>query len=151
MKSKTPKLIKIAMITGATSGIGKQTAYKFAKHGYDLIITGRRKGRLKELQEHLVGKYGIEVVTLCFDIRDYAQAEKAVKSLKPRFKNIDILINNAGLARGLQPIHEGRLSDWEEMIDTNIKGLLYVTRLISPGMVERGCGHIVNVCSTAGH
>lgn len=151
MKKNDSKPIKIALITGATSGIGKQTAYQFAKNGYDLIITGRRKSRLKEVEDYLVKKYGIQVKSLCFDIREYHQVEKAVSSLPSRWKQVDVLVNNAGLARGLHAIHEGRLDDWETMIDTNIKGLLYMTRLISPGMVARRKGHIINVCSTAGH
>lgn len=149
--SKTPELIKIVLVTGASSGIGKQTAYKFAKHGYDVIITGRRQAKLDEIKVHLEDKYSVNVISLCFDIRDYKQTENAFKSLPAKFKKIDVLVNNAGLARGLHPIHEGRLSDWEEMIDTNIKGLLYITRLVTPGMVKRGHGHVINVCSTAGH
>lgn len=144
-------LSKVAMVTGATSGIGKQTAVIFAKHGYNLIITGRRREKLKELKDYLSKKYGVEIMDLCFDVREFDEVNKALSGLKKSWKNIDLLVNNAGLAKGLLPIHEGKLEDWETMIDTNLKGLLYVTRLVSPGMVEAGKGHIINVCSTAGH
>jgi NADP-dependent 3-hydroxy acid dehydrogenase YdfG len=139
------------MITGATSGIGSATAKIFAKNGYPLIITGRRKERLEEVKSKLHKKYGIEIKTLCFDIMDYKAAQKAYKSLPEDWKNIEILVNNAGLAKGLHAIHEGKLEDWETMINTNIKGLLYITRLVSPEMVNRKRGHIINICSTAGH
>ncbi len=139
------------MITGATSGIGKATAHIFAKNGYNLIITGRRKERLEEVKSKLVKKYGVEIISLCFDIRNHAAVKKAYKSLKANWKNIDILINNAGLAKGFNPIHEGNTDDWETMIDTNVKGLLYITRQVSPDMVTRKKGHIINICSTAGH
>lgn len=142
---------KTVMITGATSGIGGATAKIFAKNGYQLILTGRRKERLEEVKNKLVKKYGIDIVTLCFDIRDINATKKAYKSLKADWKNIDILINNAGLAKGFSPIHEGNIDDWETMIDTNIKGLLYITKLVSPGMVSKTKGHIINICSTAGH
>lgn len=142
---------KIAFITGASSGIGKATAHIFAKNGYNLIITGRRKERLEEVKSKLVKKYGVDITALCFDIRDHAAVKKAYKSLKADWKKIDILVNNAGLAKGFSPIHEGNTDDWETMIDTNIKGLLYITRLVSPDMVTRKKGHIINICSTAGH
>lgn len=142
---------KIAFITGASSGIGKATAHIFAKNGYNLIITGRRKERLEEVKTKLVKKYGVDIIALCFDIRDHAAVKKAYKSLKADWKKIDILVNNAGLAKGFSPIHEGNTDDWETMIDTNIKGLLYITRLVSPDMVTRKKGHIINICSTAGH
>ncbi len=133
-------------ITGSTSGIGLATAREFAAHGYDLILTARREDRLEELKHDLVNAYGHSVTTLCFDIRDYAACEQAVAQIRTP---VDILINNAGLARGLDFIHEGDVQHWEDMIDTNIKGLLYMTRLISPAMVKRQSGHIINVCSTA--
>jgi len=142
---------KIAFITGATSGIGKATAHIFAKNGYNLIITGRRKESLEEVKTKLVKKYGVDIVSLCFDIRDHSAVKKAYKSLKADWKKIDILINNAGLAKGFSPIHEGNTDDWETMIDTNVKGLLYITRQVSPDMVARKKGHIINICSTAGH
>lgn len=147
---KTP-FSKVVMITGATSGIGNATAKIFAKNGYNLIITGRRKDRLDEVKKKLQSKYGVEIVALCFDIRDNEAVKKAWKSLKMEWRQMDILINNAGLAKGFNPIHEGHLDDWETMIDTNIKGLLYITRLVSPMMVKNQKGHIINVCSTAGH
>jgi NADP-dependent 3-hydroxy acid dehydrogenase YdfG len=144
-------LKKIAMITGATSGIGQATSKIFAKNGYNLIITGRRKERLEEVKQKLIKKYGVDIVALCFDVRDLNAGRKAFKSLKGEWRNIDILINNAGLAKGFDPIHEGKIQDWETMIDTNIKGLLFITRLVSPDMVKNNKGHIVNICSTAGH
>jgi NADP-dependent 3-hydroxy acid dehydrogenase YdfG len=142
---------KIVLVTGATSGIGKATAQIFAKNGYNVIITGRRKERLEELKTKLVKKYGVEILALNFDVRDLNAVKKAFKSLKPNWKKIDILVNNAGLAKGLAPIHEADIEDWEAMIDTNIKGLLYMTRIVSPEMVKAGKGHIINICSTAGH
>jgi len=140
----------IIFISGATSGIGKAAAFEFAKNGYDLIITGRRADRLASIKENIINKYAIQVHTLNFDVRSNEACTAAFESLPPAFQNIDILLNNAGLARGYDPIHEGKLDDWETMIDTNVKGLLYLTRLVSPGMVERKSGHIINVCSTAG-
>lgn len=142
---------KVVFITGATSGIGAATAKKFAKKGYHLILTGRREDRLKEMKNKLKDKYAVKVKTLCFDIQKKSKVKAAIKSIKDDIDQIDILVNNAGLARGLDPIHKGKVTDWEEMIDTNIKGLLYLTRLISPKMVKRGRGHIINVGSTAGH
>lgn len=137
---------KSVLITGATSGIGLATAREFAKHGYDLILTGRRKDRLKEIRDEL-GTETNNVTILEFDVRDYKKCEKAVSSLSTP---VDILINNAGLARGLDYVYEGNLEHWEEMIDTNIKGLIYMTRLISPQMVQRKSGHIINLGSSAG-
>ncbi len=142
---------KVVMITGATAGIGSATAKIFAKNGYNLILTGRRKERLDEIKKKYSNKYGVDIHTLCFDIRDHNAVKKAWKSLKPEWKEIDILINNAGLAKGFHPIHEGSIDDWEIMIDTNIKGLLYITRLVSPEMVKKQKGHIINLCSSAGH
>lgn len=142
---------KTVMITGATSGIGKATAKIFAKAGYNLIITGRREKRLEEIKKKYASKYGVKIKSLCFDVRSLKACKAAIASLKSDWKKIDILINNAGLASGLDPIHEGDINDWETMIDTNVKGLLYMTKLISPSMVKRKSGHIINVCSTAGH
>ena len=143
--------IKNILITGATSGIGKATASIFAKKGYNVIITGRRADRLEEIKSKFKKKYGVKVKTLVFDVRDKKQVKKSLANLKGDWSNIDVLINNAGLAKGLDYIHEGSIDDWETMIDTNVKGLLYVTRQIAPKMVKRGAGHIINVCSTAGH
>lgn len=135
------------LITGATSGIGQAAATLFARHGYRLILTGRRKDRLSRLAASLGKKTPVK--TLTFDIRNYKAAAKAVTSIGSSTE-IDILVNNAGLALGLDLIHEGRLSDWETMIDTNLKGLLYMTRLVAPRMVQRGGGHIINIGSIAG-
>jgi NADP-dependent 3-hydroxy acid dehydrogenase YdfG len=139
---------KHVLITGATSGIGRATAYAFARHGAALMLTGRRKDRLEHIADDLRSQFNGDIQTLAFDVRDHQACSEAVATIT---SPVDVLINNAGLARGLHPVHEGQLDHWEEMIDTNIKGLLYMTRLISPGMVERGEGHIINVCSTAGH
>jgi 3-hydroxy acid dehydrogenase/malonic semialdehyde reductase len=140
----------IALITGATSGIGKSTAIEFAKNGYDLIITGRRKERLDELNTMLTQEYSIKVLNLCFDVRDEKQVEAAIHSIPTEFKKIDVLVNNAGLAAGLSAIQDGKLAHWEQMIDTNIKGLLYVTKHISTILIENKKGHIINVGSIAG-
>ena len=145
------KLAKTILITGASSGIGKASATIFAKHGYNLIITGRRGDKLKQLSEKLSKKYVVDVKTLVFDIRSQNSCENAFNSLPQKWKKIDILLNNAGLASGFDPIHKGDLSDWEKMIDTNVKGLLYITRLVTPIMVKNGKGHVINICSTAGH
>ncbi len=138
---------KCVLITGATSGIGQATAREFAMHGYDLILTARREDRLKFMQQELTAGYPVAVDILAFDVQHHDQCASAVSTIS---KPVDILINNAGLARGLDFIHEGDLAHWEQMIDTNVKGLLYMTRLISPGMVARKSGHIINLCSTAG-
>ena len=141
----------IALITGATSGIGKSTSIEFAKHGYDLIITGRRQERLEELRAILTKKYSIKVLNLCFDVREEKQVEDAIKSIPVEFKKIDVLVNNAGLAAGLSAIQDGKLAHWEQMIDTNIKGLLYVTKHVSKILIEnKNGGHIINLGSIAG-
>lgn len=140
----------IALITGATSGIGKSTAIEFAKHGYNLIITGRRQERLDELKKEIQATYNSQVLDLCFDVRDEKQVEKAIDSISPEFKAIDVLVNNAGLAAGLAPIQDGKLAHWEQMIDTNIKGLLYITKHVSKLLIENKKGHIINVGSIAG-
>lgn len=140
----------IALITGATSGIGKSTAVEFAKHGYDLIITGRRQERLEELRADLTKQYSVKVLNLCFDVRDEKQVEAAINSIPAEFKKIDVLVNNAGLAAGLAPIQDGKLSHWEQMIDTNVKGLLYITKHVSKILIENKKGHIINVGSIAG-
>ena len=140
----------IALITGATSGIGRSTAIEFAKHGYNLIITGRRQERLTELKEALVKEHAVKVIDLCFDIREEKQVESALQSLPEEFKQVDVLVNNAGLAAGLSGIQDGKISHWEQMIDTNIKGLLYVSKHVASLMIARKKGHIVNVGSIAG-
>jgi 3-hydroxy acid dehydrogenase/malonic semialdehyde reductase len=140
----------LVFITGATSGIGESTARIFAKNGYDLVITGRRQERLSTLKQQLEKEYSVHVTDLCFDIRNFAEVEKAVGWLSEAHKKIDILVNNAGLAAGLSPIQDGELSHWERMIDTNVKGLLYTTKIISGLMIKNGKGHIVNIGSVAG-
>lgn len=141
---------QIVMVTGATSGIGEACAHLFAQNGFRLILTGRRKERLESIKSILHTSFKAEVLTLCFDVRNRQETTQMLQSLPEAWQNIDILINNAGLSLGLDPIHEGDPDDWETMIDTNIKGLLYVTRMISPGMVNRRCGHIINIGSVAG-
>jgi len=141
---------KIALITGATAGIGKATATKLAASGFDVIITGRRQEKLEALRAKIEEETGSDVLVLCFDIRDQEETKKACSQLEGKWKNVEVLVNNAGLAVGLNHIHEGVVDDWERMIDTNIKGLLYITRLIAPGMVERRKGHIINLGSIAG-
>ncbi len=141
---------KIILITGATSGFGKAAAVRFAQAGDHLIITGRRADRLENISEQIKKKFSVRVLPLCFDVRVRAEVEKILGSLPSEWKNIDVLVNNAGLAAGLSPFQEGSVDDWDQMIDTNVKGLIYVTRMISPGMIERGKGHIINIGSIAG-
>lgn len=140
----------IALITGATSGIGEATALLLAKNNYNIIITGRREEKLNLLKKKITAETNSKVFALNFDIRSLPENEAAVHSLPVEWQNIDVLINNAGLAAGFNSIQEGVIDDWERMIDTNIKGLLYITRLISPKMIERGSGHIINISSVAG-
>lgn len=140
---------RIALITGASSGIGEACARKFAEGGYSLILTARRAEKLAGLKAELEAE-GTKVKTLTFDVRDAEAAETAVDSLEPEWRKIDVLINNAGLALGLDKEYEGDPDDWNAMIDTNIKGLLTMTRLIVPGMVERNEGHVINIGSVAG-
>ncbi len=142
---------KTILVTGATSGFGKAIAERFAKEGYTICITGRREERLAEIKAALEKQYGVKVVTLTFDVRDRKQVEDAVSHLKTQVEHIDILVNNAGLASGLATIDEGDIDDWEVMIDTNIKGLLYVTRQVAPMMKACASGHIINIGSTAGN
>ncbi len=142
-------LDKTALITGATSGIGKACAKALAKLGVDLVLTGRRESRLETLKEKLQEKYDIEVKTLCFDVINQIEVEKTLTNLLTEYE-IDILINNAGLALGLETIDEGNISNWENMIDTNIKGLLYVSKIIIAQMREKNKGHIINIGSIAG-
>jgi NADP-dependent 3-hydroxy acid dehydrogenase YdfG len=140
----------LVLITGATSGIGKSTAQLFAKNGHDLIITGRREDRLKEIKTQLESDFKIKITTLCFDIRKLSEVENAISTLSSENKKIDVLVNNAGLAAGLGPIQSGNIDHWERMIDTNIKGLLYISRAISNLMIENKKGHIINIGSIAG-
>jgi NADP-dependent 3-hydroxy acid dehydrogenase YdfG len=141
---------KIALITGASSGIGEAIAKILARNHYNLIITGRRMERLEKLAESLISTYKIEVLALNFDVRDRNQTNDVLKNIPENFKNIDILVNNAGLAAGFGLIQDGSVDDWETMLDTNVKGLLYVSRALIPGMTERKSGHIVNISSIAG-
>ncbi|WP_278680356.1 SDR family oxidoreductase [Leyella stercorea] len=140
---------KIALITGATSGIGEACARKFAEGGYNLILTARRAEKLAEIKSQLEAK-GTKVRTLVFDVRDAEAAKQAIGSLETEWQTIDVLINNAGLALGLEKEYEGDPEDWNTMIDTNIKGLLTMTRLIVPAMIERNEGHVINIGSVAG-
>ena len=140
---------KVILITGATSGIGLACAKKFAANGDRLILTGRNEHRLNEIRKALTEK-GSEVLTLSFDVRDREKAAKYIQELPAEWQQIDVLVNNAGLALGLEPEYEGNPDDWETMIDTNIKGLLTMTRLVVPGMVARNSGHIINIGSVAG-
>lgn len=140
---------KTVLITGATSGIGLGCARKFAENGDRLILTGRNTEKLEAIQQELQAK-GTEVLTLAFDVRDCDAARQAIENLPEAWQQIDVLINNAGLALGLEPEYEGNLDEWETMIETNIMGLLTMTRLIVPRMVECGKGHIINVGSVAG-
>lgn len=141
---------KTIFVTGATSGFGKAIATLFAKNGYHVIISGRRNERLQELKKVLETEYSATVTTLCFDVRDKDAVIKAIDGLKKTVSQIDILVNNAGLAAGLATIDEGDTDNWDRMIDTNIKGLLYVTRQIAPMMRANCSGHIINIGSTAG-
>ena len=140
---------KIVFITGATSGIGQACARKFAENGDKLILNGRNELRLAEIEKELTAK-GTQVLTLAFDVRDHKQAKQCIDNLPAEWQAIDVLVNNAGLALGLEPEYEGSYDEWETMIDTNIKGLLTMTRLIVPGMIERNRGHVINVGSVAG-
>jgi len=139
------------MITGATSGIGKATALQFAELGYNLILCGRRTERLEALAKELTEAHGISVCCLTFDVRSESEVQAALNSLSDEWRQIEILVNNAGLAMGLAEFHESDLNHWNTMIDTNVKGLLNVSRAVSPQMVTNKRGHIINVCSTAGH
>lgn len=140
----------IAIVTGATSGFGKAIAETFAQHGYDIIITGRREERLNSLKDQLESNAGCEVLTLCFDVRDQDVTLQTLSNLSDRWQNVEVLVNNAGLASGMDTIQDGDLEDWNRMIDTNVKGLLYVSKAILPGMTKRGKGHVINIGSTAG-
>jgi NADP-dependent 3-hydroxy acid dehydrogenase YdfG len=142
--------MKTAFITGTTSGFGKSFAYRLAKLNYNLVITGRREDRLSELAATLQNEFNIEVLPLCFDVRDNEACKNAIVTLPEKFKSIDLLVNNAGLAAGASPFNESDLDDYERMIDTNVKGLLYITKLIVPMMIAHQSGHIINISSIAG-
>jgi len=142
---------KIVFITGATSGIGEACAVEFAKNSYNLILTGRRSEKLNAVKDKLEKEYSCNVLTLNFDVRNKTEVENAVASLPDEWLNINVLVNNAGLALGLNSFQEGLIEDWENMIDTNVKGLLYISRTIAPIMIEKGIkGHIINIGSIAG-
>lgn len=143
-------MTKIILITGATSGFGAATAELFAKNGHNVIITGRRTDRLENLKSKIEADYKTKVLTLNFDVRNQNAVKKAIASIPADWQNIDILLNNAGLASGLDPIQSGNSDDWEKMIDTNVKGLLYVSQEVIPFMTKRNQGHIINIGSTAG-
>lgn len=137
------------MITGATSGFGKAIAEKFAENGYNICATGRREERLESLKAELEEQYGVKVYTLLFDVRDRTEVEEAIDELRTKIDTIDILVNNAGLAAGFGTIDNGNLDDWDVMIDTNVKGLLYVTKMVLPMLKSSKKGHIINIGSTA--
>ncbi|MDY7002561.1 MAG: SDR family oxidoreductase [Cyanobacteriota bacterium] len=141
---------KIVLITGASSGIGESCANVFAQAGANLILAARRQEKLEKLADELTKKFQCKTYLLKLDVRDRSSVESAINSLPDSWKSIEILINNAGLSRGLEKLHVGDFNDWEEMIDTNVKGLLYMTRYVVPGMVNRGEGHVVNIGSIAG-
>jgi serine 3-dehydrogenase len=142
---------KIVFVTGASSGIGESCARIFARNGAKLLLCARRMDRLKKIALQLKTEYGTETHIFQLDVRDREQVDKELDKIPAEWKKIDVLINNAGLARGLSKLHEGSIKDWEEMIDTNIKGLLYISRKIIPGMVDRERGDIINIGSLAGH
>ena len=141
---------KIALVTGATSGIGEATAGLLAQEGYNLIITGRRTSRLTELSKKLEKEFNVTILPLSFDVRFLGEVEKYLLNLPEEWKKINVLVNNAGLAVGQNPLNTGIYDDWERMIDTNVKGLLYVSRIVSDFMIANGGGHIINLCSIAG-
>lgn len=140
---------KIALITGATAGIGEACAFLFAQQNYDLILVGRRTERLQALAEKLALEFGIRVNTITLDVRNKDEVEK-LETLSEDWKKVDVLINNAGLSQGIDPINAGSTTDWDVMIDTNVKGLLYVTRIVSNWMIKHKAGHIINMGSIAG-
>jgi len=142
--------MSIALITGATSGFGKATAIRFAEHGYNVILTGRREERLNELEDYIKENFEVDVLTLCFDVRNREETINELNAIPHDWKDVTVLVNNAGLAAGLSTIQDGDIDDWETMIDTNLKGLLYVTRTVSPWMIKNNKGHIINIGSIAG-
>jgi 3-hydroxy acid dehydrogenase/malonic semialdehyde reductase len=143
-------MTKTILITGATSGIGKACAMKFASNGYRLILTGRRKEKLAALKNELITKYNADVLDLCFDVQEKAQVEAMLSDLKSPWNNIDILLNNAGLALGRDSFEDASMQDWETMLQTNVNGLLYVSKTVLPYMIERKQGHVINIGSIAG-
>jgi NADP-dependent 3-hydroxy acid dehydrogenase YdfG len=143
-------MARIALITGATAGIGEACAEVFAREGYDLILTGRRLNRLEELANRLNKQYNVEVAVSSFDVRDRKDVVHNLEGLPSNWKKVNVLINNAGLSQGLDSVQNGDLDDWDTMIDTNVKGLLYVTRVVSNWMLDNGAGHIINLGSIAG-
>lgn len=142
---------KVVFITGASSGIGEASAVAFAKKGANLLLAARRLAKLRKLGLELKSKYGVDCKLLELDVRKKNDVTKATSSLTGKWKQVDILVNNAGLSRGLHKLHEGNIQDWEEMIDTNVKGLLYISRAVIPQMAARNKGHIINIGSIAGH
>ena len=141
---------KIVFVTGASSGIGAATALAFAAEGARLLLAARRAGKLAEVAARVLERGAAAVHSIALDVRDRRAVQRAIDELPPEWAEIDVLVNNAGLSRGLDKLYAGKIEDWEEMIDTNVKGLLYVTRAVTPGMVARGRGHVVNLGSTAG-
>lgn len=146
----TPLKNTIVFITGASSGIGRSAAMKFAELGADILICARRTDRLSEIAKEIASRFSVRVHTFPLDVRHQQEVEQSLTSLPVEWKKISVLVNNAGLSRGFDTIQEGKTSDWDEMIDTNVKGLLYVTRALLPGMIERKSGHIINIGSVAG-
>ena len=142
---------KIVFITGASSGIGRACAFAFAREGAKLLLAARRKDRLDELAPQLLQAGATAIHMMALDVRDNSEVERAMANLPEEFRDIAVLVNNAGLSRGLDPVQTGSLDDWNEMIDTNVKGLLHVTRAVLPGMIARGHGHVISLGSTAGH
>lgn len=142
--------MKTAIITGVTSGFGRAIALRLAGLGYNIIVTGRRAERLEKLTQQIRADFSVEVLPLCFDVRDNAACTKALENLPESFKKIDLLVNNAGLAAGASPFQDSELADFDQMIDTNVKGLIYITKLIVPGMIENKSGHIINISSISG-
>ena len=151
MENRTELKGRWALVTGATSGFGLATARAIAAEGGNVAITGRREDRLRATAEEIRAKHKVETLALRFDVRDAAQVQAALTGAPGLLAKLDILVNNAGLALGLDPLQSGDTREWDQMIDTNVKGLLYVSRMVLPGMVERGAGHVVNVGSVAGH
>lgn len=143
-------MAKIALITGATAGIGEACAHIFAREGYDLILTGRRQDRLDQLAQRLNNDYNVRIAVAAFDIRVKEQVMHHLNTLPDEMKKVDVLVNNAGLSQGLEPIQKGTYEDWDTMVDTNIKGLLYVSKIVSNWMIDNGYGHIINLGSIAG-
>ena len=141
---------KIAWVTGASSGIGEATAIELAKQKFNLILSARRLSRLENLKSRLETEFGVQVLTLALDVRDRKAVLDTYNNIDASWKPIDVLVNNAGLASGLDLFQDADLDDWEQMIDTNVKGLLYVSKAVVPGMIERKSGHIINIDSTAG-